>query len=154
MNALLGASGGGGDDGDGNGDDDDDGGDGDDGDGDGDGDGGDGDGNGAMAMMAMVFSQNVQAALGAESEEYSCLMNALNAFDSQQQGGEATMEVLFGCVERHPKLLRQFRLLEQLGATAGRDGNDDSTTDAIREKRPVMMKTSAVTPKCSAKAMM
>jgi hypothetical protein len=35
------------------------------------------------------------------------------------------MEVVFGCVERHPKLLRQFRLLEQLGAIAGRDGNDD-----------------------------
>jgi hypothetical protein len=44
------------------------------------------------------------------------LMNALDAFDSQQQGLEATMEVLFGCVERHPILLPQFRLMEQLGA--------------------------------------
>ena len=73
-----------------------------------------------MTMVAMMFSQNVQAALGAESEEYSCLMNALNAFDSQQQGLEATMEVLFGCVERHPVLLPHFQLLEHI-----RDGNDD-----------------------------
>ena len=72
----------------------------------------------------MTFHQNVQAALGTESEEYSCLMNALDAFDSQQQGLEATMEILFGCVERHPVLLPQFRLMEQLGA-AWREGNDD-----------------------------
>jgi len=28
-----------------------------------------------------------------------------------------------------------------------------TTTDPIREKRPVVMRTSALTPKCSAKAM-
>ena len=106
-------SGSGGDDGDGNGDDDGDHSDGDD-DGDhSDGDDSDGDGFTAVAMM---FHQKAQAAMGTESEEYGCLMNALDAFDSEQQGLEATMEVLRGCVERHPILRPQFRLMEQLGA--------------------------------------
>ena len=37
----------------------------------------------------MKFQQNVEAALGVESEEYSYLMNALDAFNSEQQGLEA-----------------------------------------------------------------
>jgi hypothetical protein len=59
-------------------------------------------------------------------------MNALDAFDSEQQGLEATMEVLFGCVERHPVLLPQFRLLERLGAAwrDGKDGEDEKEVDA------------------------
>jgi len=80
----------------------------------------------------MMFHQKVQAALGTESEEYGCLMNALDAFDSEQQGLEATMEVLLGCVERHPVLLPHFRLMERLGAAwrDGKDGEDEKEVDA------------------------
>ena len=81
----------------------------------------------------MKFQQNVEAALGVESEEYSYLMNALDAFDSEQQGLEATMEVLLGCVERHPVLLLpHFRLMERLGAAwrDGKDGEDEKEVDA------------------------
>jgi hypothetical protein len=107
-----------------------------------------------MTMVAMVFSQNVQAALGAESEEYSCLMNALNPFDSQlPAAGEGSDDGSSLWMRGTPP--NTTAAISIAGAAwCGRWAGMATTTDPIREKRPVMMRTSALTPKCSAKAMM